>query len=177
MSPGGAYREGWFYLWSSEELAAALGGAEGTQCKLFCSHYGVKAGGNCDLSPRSDPHREFAGRNVLRAVRSEAASGALLGLAPAEAAQLLADARHKLAVARSARPRPRLDDKVIAAWNGLAISAFARASRALAAFPAAAQPPRWPVDGCAPSAYGDAAEASARFVRDNLYGATQRLIL
>jgi hypothetical protein len=38
-------------------------GAEDTA--LFCSHYRVKQGGNCDLSARSDPHEEFADLNVL----------------------------------------------------------------------------------------------------------------
>ena len=32
---------------------------------VFCSHYYVKPEGNCDLSPRSDPHGEFAGLNCL----------------------------------------------------------------------------------------------------------------
>ena len=32
---------------------------------MFCAHYYLKPGGNCDLSPRSDPHKEFVGKNVL----------------------------------------------------------------------------------------------------------------
>lgn len=34
---------------------------------MFCAHYYVKPGGNCDLSRRSDPHGEFGGLNVLTA--------------------------------------------------------------------------------------------------------------
>lgn len=37
----------------------------GPDAALFCSHYYVKPGGNCDLSPRSDPHHEFVGLNCL----------------------------------------------------------------------------------------------------------------
>ncbi len=172
VAPGGAYKEGWFYLWTLDELHGALGGA----ARLFCDHYGVKPGGNADLSERSDPQGEFRGHNILRAVRSEAASARKLGLQPAEARALLADARARLHAARAQRPRPRLDNKVIAAWNGLAISGLAVASRALAAFPDAAQP-RFPVDGAPPRAYADAAAAAARFIRERLYGAPSRAAL
>jgi uncharacterized protein YyaL (SSP411 family) len=176
VAPGGAYREGWFYLWSWQELCDALGGAESPQFKLFVSHYGVKPAGNADLSPRSDPHGEFTGRNILRAVRSEPQSGALLNLSPSDASALLADAREKLAALRSAtRPRPRLDNKVIAAWNGMAISAFAKASRALAAFPDAAAR-RFPVEGGPPGAYAEAAARAASFIRDRLYGAIRCIL-
>jgi uncharacterized protein len=44
---------------------------------------------------------------------------------------VLVDARSKLFALRSKRPRPHLDDKIITAWNGLMISAFARAAQIL----------------------------------------------
>jgi uncharacterized protein YyaL (SSP411 family) len=46
--------------------------------------------------------------------------------------ELLAGARQTLFVARLQRPRPHLDDKILTSWNGLMISAFARAYRVLA---------------------------------------------
>jgi len=64
-----------------------------------------------------------------------------------ELSQILASCRKDLHAARAARsPRPGLDDKIVTAWNGYGISAFARASRTLAA----EQPPLgscFPVDG------------------------------
>ena len=48
-----------------------------------------------------------------------------------ETADILSAARAKMYAARLLRPRPRLDDKILTAWNGLMIAAFARAARAL----------------------------------------------
>ncbi len=49
----------------------------------------------------------------------------------AEIAKVLAQSRQKLFVIRAQRPRPHLDDKIIAAWNGLMIFAYARAAQVL----------------------------------------------
>ena len=54
-----------------------------------------------------------------------------------EIAASLADSRKKLFDVRAKRPRPHLDDKIITAWNGLMISAFARAAQVLD------EPPTW----------------------------------
>jgi hypothetical protein len=53
------------------------------------------------------------------------------GLAAGDAAARLARARARLLDVRALRPRPHRDDKVLTAWNGLMISAFARGARAL----------------------------------------------
>src|SRR5439155_25748806 len=57
---------------------------------------------------------------------------------------------------RGTRPRPHLDDKVLTAWNGLMIAAFARASRV--------------VPKGAP--YLDAARRAASFIRDRMWNGT-----
>ena len=48
-----------------------------------------------------------------------------------EIRRLLAQSREKLLILRAKRPRPHLDDKIITGWNGLMISAFARAGAVL----------------------------------------------
>jgi uncharacterized protein YyaL (SSP411 family) len=165
---GGPLREGWFYAWSLNELQAVLGGADSEAAKLVIAHYDVRSTGNCVLSPRSDPHGDFAGLNVLREAQPVHETAATLGMSVEKAETLLADARRKLHAARAQRPRPRLDDKVICAWNGLAAAALAKASRALAAFPDAATP-RFPVDGCAAAEYADAAASALAFVKSTLW--------
>jgi uncharacterized protein YyaL (SSP411 family) len=73
--------------------------------------------------------------------------------------KLLAQSREKLFSIRSKRPRPHLDDKIIAAWNGLMISAYARAARAL-------DEPR----------YLETATRAANFLRTNLYLEKSKLL-
>ena len=48
-----------------------------------------------------------------------------------ETTSLLQSGMEKLFVAREKRPRPHLDDKILSAWNGLLISALAKAYKCL----------------------------------------------
>jgi uncharacterized protein YyaL (SSP411 family) len=73
----------------------------------------------------------------------------------------LARARHLLFERRETRPRPHLDDKVLTAWNGLMIAAFARASRLI------------PGEATLPPALGAGylhdARRAAHFIRERLW--------
>ena len=120
--PHAEMKEGAFYLWTQAEIEWALG----ADAALFCAHFGVKAEGN--VPPGSDPHREFTGRNILAQQRPLAETARSLGLDPEQASDRLAAGLERLRAVRAKRPRPLLDDKVLTAWNGLMISAFARAS-------------------------------------------------
>jgi hypothetical protein len=99
--------EGAFYLWTKEEIERVLGPDDAA---AFCRQYGVEENGNV----KEDPHGEFTGKNIL------------FGKADRPDACL-----HKLLAERAKRIRPHLDDKIITAWNGLMISAFAKAAGAL----------------------------------------------
>jgi len=107
------HAEGAFYVWSKPEIVEALGAGE---AEIFCRHYGVEENGNAPAA--SDPHGEFTGKNILIERESSGADA-------------LASSREKLLALRAKRPRPHLDDKILTAWNGLMISAFARAGAAL----------------------------------------------
>src|SRR5256714_7876841 len=72
---------------------------------------------------------------------------------------LLAQSRQKLFSIRNKRPRPHLDDKIITAWNGLMISAFARAAQVLN-----------------DAAYLEAASRGAKFLRAELYDETRKVL-
>ncbi len=100
--------EGAFYIWSAAELE---------QFPKLASVYGVRRDGNVP----DDPHGEFTGKNILYLDESlDDATEA--ELAPGKAALL---------AIRSKRIRPHLDDKILTAWNGLMISAFAKGAQIL----------------------------------------------
>src|SRR5205085_9619571 len=71
----------------------------------------------------------------------------------------LAQSRQKLFSIRSKRPRPHLDDKIIAAWNGLMISAFARGAQVLD-----------------DASYLETATRAAEFVRAKLYDGSRKIL-
>ena len=73
------------------------------------------------------------GTTILSRVRGDAELAERFGLAAEVVASRLAEARASLLARRGGRPQPARDDKVLAAWNGLAIAALADASRALGA--------------------------------------------
>ena len=110
---GSEHAEGAFYVWTKQEIDAALGDAAASE---FCGNYSVRADGNAPDG--SDPHGEFAGKNILHKTG---------GVEPAS----LAGSRRALLALRAKRPRPHLDDKILTAWNGQMISAFAKAGAAL----------------------------------------------
>ena len=85
----------------------------GEDASLFKEHYYVKPSGNCDLSRMSDPHNEFKGKNVLIERNDSSALASKLGMSIQEYLDILGECRKKLFDARSKRPRPHLDDKVL----------------------------------------------------------------
>jgi len=121
--PSAQKMEGSFYLWTAGEIDALLG----PDAAAFRVRYGIEPDGNAPF----DPQGEFVGKNLLYVAQPIDAVAARTGR-PAEAVTVILEAaRLKAFGARLARPRPHLDDKVLTAWNGLMIAAFARAARVL----------------------------------------------
>jgi uncharacterized protein YyaL (SSP411 family) len=109
--------EGRFYVWTPGEIESALPAQDAA---LFCDAYGVTREGNFE-----------GGTSILHVVRPLAETARRHRMEPAEAERRLAHARATLFAVRAQRVRPHRDDKVLACWNGLMISAFARGGRAL----------------------------------------------
>jgi uncharacterized protein YyaL (SSP411 family) len=152
--------EGAFYVWTRAEIEAALPDADAA---LVCDHYGIETTGNVPLA--LDPQNEFTGKNILMQRRPLVETAQLHQLAPADTAERLAAAFVKLRRIRAERPRPQLDDKIITAWNGLMISALARASVSAA--------------GCLSEVGGTycmAAVRAAEFIERELYDASRGIL-
>ncbi|HZK48206.1 MAG TPA: thioredoxin domain-containing protein, partial [Thermoleophilia bacterium] len=170
--------EGKFFVWTPDEIEALLdadaadaGGDAADQClgatdrhsgeagidaarlrrhadaALFMEAYGVEPGGN------------FEGASILSRVRTDEDLARAEGDSAATVAARLAAARARLLTAREERAHPARDEKILAAWNGLMIAAFADAAAAFGR-----------------SDYLLAAERAAAFVLQRLRGPDGRLM-
>ena len=125
LLPGGGFataldadtegREGAYYTWTEAQVTQAVGPE---LAGLTCDFYGVSAPGSYD------------GTNVLHTAVPVEHIISAHHISVDELWPKLADIRGKLLAARNRRPALNRDDKVLADWNGLALSAFARCSRA-----------------------------------------------
>ena len=118
--------EGAFYVWTKQEIDSLLGNDE---AQIFNQFYGVHPDGNAPHG--SDPQGEFKGKNTLIQRLTISSAAVQFKKSEPEIAASLRESRAKLFEVRKSRPRPHLDDKIITAWNGLMISAFARAAQVL----------------------------------------------
>ncbi len=109
--------EGKFYVWTAQEIEAAVGRQEAA---LIGGFYGVTAGGNFE-----------GGRSILHLETTIDEAAAAWRTDEADLRLRLASARAKLLQARERRVRPGRDDKILADWNGLMIAAMAFAGRVL----------------------------------------------
>ena len=146
-------KEGAFYIWTKKEIDDALGDI----AEIFAFHYGVQPHGNAPEG--SDPQDEFRGKNILIERHTIAETAKHFGKTEGEIRKLVAQGREKLFSIRARRPRPHLDDKIIAAWNGLMISAYARGAQVLDE-----------------SRYLEIATRAAKFLRTNLYEEKSKLL-
>ena len=110
QTPNGEMEEGWFFTWTIQELNTILSPDE---LDLVVDRYGLTKKGN------------FEGRNILTLRRSLAEISGKKQ--EADLKKELEAIRVKIREARTLRPPPLLDNKIITAWNGLMISAFAKA--------------------------------------------------
>jgi uncharacterized protein YyaL (SSP411 family) len=108
--------EGKFYVWSEKEIRDVLGTELG---EFACRVWGVTEGGN------------FEGGNILFRSRPDEKDAQRLNLPLDEFRAKLAEARRKLYEVRTRRVWPGRDEKILTAWNGLMISAFAQAGTSL----------------------------------------------
>ncbi len=146
--------EGAFYIWTDEEIGAVLG----SDADAFRLRFGILPGGNAP----SDPQAEFTHKNLLYAAQAVAHVSSLLDAPVPDVEAMLARSVQRLFAIRSGRPRPHLDDKILTAWNGLAIAAFARAARVL--------------DGDT-TGWLDSAIRAAGFLRAHLWDGGRRVLL
>ncbi len=120
-SPDGAFytsqaadtegREGTFFTWELKEILDLLGPRH---AKVFAHAYGVTPAGN------------FERQNVLRVAGPLENIAGREGMPIFEVGHIIKNGKQTLLDARNKRPRPHRDEKILAGWNGLMISALAQ---------------------------------------------------
>ena len=136
--------EGKFFVWSADEIERVLGK---DLARLFGTVYDVTAEGN------------WEGHNILHRSRTYEQEAKLLHLGEGELRAKLDEARRKLFEVREQRVHPGRDEKALTSWNGLMISAFARACEVLGR-----------------AEYRDAASRAAAFILENMRSPDGRLL-
>lgn len=144
-------REGAFYVWSIEELNAAI--SDKDLASIARSYYTFRENGNAPSGPFNTA--EVEGYNTLRIEKSIADLASEFQLTETEIETKIDLIKTALFQARSKRPRPHLDDKIITSWNGLAISALSQAAQTLGK-----------------PEYAKAASEAAHFIKSNLFNPT-----
>ena len=119
-------REGAYWTWEVKEIYQLL---DPKTAAIFSAAYGVQAEGNA--RPESDPHHELEGQNTLYRAMHVKDLAEQFDMTEEEITATLIDAESRALKARSDRPLPHRDDKIVSAWNGLAIGALARGGRVL----------------------------------------------
>lgn len=109
--------EGAFFVWTPQEIKTVLGERDGA---LACEYFGVTETGNFEH-----------GASVLHCPYSDEAFAARTGMDAKEFVQWRTSIKQRLFQARERRAKPARDEKILTAWNGLMISAFARAYQIL----------------------------------------------
>ncbi|HWL87659.1 MAG TPA: thioredoxin domain-containing protein, partial [Polyangiaceae bacterium] len=115
-APGGHREEGRFFTWTPDEVREVVGTE---RARVVTAYYGVTAHGN------------FEGRNILNAPALLPEAAGTLHLSTDKVRAIIDESRELLYAARAKRSPPARDEKILSAWNGLMISAYARAALVL----------------------------------------------
>ena len=158
-------KEGAFYVWTEKQIDNVLQ----EDSAIFKYHFGVQPHGNAPEG--SDPQDEFRSKKILIQRHTLEETAQHFKKSADEVRKSLERSREKLLSIRNKRPRPHLDDKIISAWNGLMISAYARAAQILDEPPA-----RNTSHSDAGGHYLEAAQEAAKFIRSNLYDEKNKLL-
>ncbi len=136
MTLSGEQEEGWFFTWTAEELNDVLGGDRARAVKAYYSVGDIP---------------DFEGRHILHAPKPVKDVAHKLNLSENELKKILDESKKHLYKERNRRQPPLRDEKILTSWNGLMISAFARAG--------------FIIDN---KAYVVTAERAARFILDKM---------
>lgn len=161
---GAAHKlEGAFCVWEYEEIESLLRDQFTTTNKsdklsyfdIFCHHFDVKKDGNIEPGHGS----ELDNKNILIIYGSVEETAQKFDISVENLKEILEECREILYAARSKRPRPHLDSKMLCSWNGLMIAGYSQAGETLG-----------------DKQYVDRAIKAANFVKKYLYNSNKKIL-
>ncbi|KAH6605273.1 spermatogenesis-associated 20 [Trichoderma cornu-damae] len=128
----GDKREGAYYLWTRREFDSVIGADDRHISPIVEAYWDVQEDGNVDED--HDPNDDFINQNILRIRKTPDELSKQFNVPVATVKRHIQTAREALKKRREKeRPHPDVDDKIVAGWNGLVISALARTATSLKA--------------------------------------------
>jgi hypothetical protein len=116
LTPDGESEEGYYFTWTKKELETIL---SKKNAGIIAQYFDVTSNGN------------FEGRTILNIKDPPEVTAKDHNISEAILSDVILEAKSTLYAHRNQRPLPLRDEKILTAWNGLMISAFARAGLVL----------------------------------------------
>ncbi|KAF4966859.1 hypothetical protein FZEAL_10605, partial [Fusarium zealandicum] len=157
-------REGAYYVWTKREFDSVLDEVDKNMRPILAAFWAVNEDGN--VSEDHDPNDDFINQNILRVDRTFEQLSTYFNIPIETIREYVQEGKKALKGRRDKeRVRPDLDDKIVAGWNGLAISALAQAASALGTL----MP-----EQC--DKYLIVAEQAARFIQEKLWDSNDKVL-
>ncbi|KAI8680014.1 Thioredox-DsbH domain-containing protein [Fusarium keratoplasticum] len=157
-------REGAYYVWTRREFDSVLDEVNKHMSPVLAAHWAVNEDGNVD--EHHDPNDDFINQNILRIDRSVQQLSVQFSIPEDKVRQYVQEGKVALKQRRDKeRVRPDLDDKVVAGWNGLVISALAKTALALKNL----RPEQ-------SAKYLAVAEKAAKFIQEKLWDSDRKVL-
>lgn len=157
-------REGAYYLWTRREFASVVNADDKHISAIAEAYWDVQEDGNVDED--HDPNDDFINQNILRIRKTPEELSKQFNVPVATVKRDIETAREALKKRREKeRPHPDVDDKIVAGWNGLVLSALIRT----AAFLKELQPEK-------SRKYLSTAKKSISFIKEKLWDEKNKIL-
>ncbi|RGP79615.1 hypothetical protein FLONG3_2363 [Fusarium longipes] len=157
-------REGAYYVWTRREFEAALDDMDSHMSPILAAYWNIKKDGNVD--EQHDPNDDFIDQNILCVKTTVEQLSTHFSTPVEKVREYIRDGKAALRRKREQeRVRPELDNKIVAGWNGLVMSALSKAASALKTLR--------PEES---SRCQNAAERAAAFIKEKLWDADRKVL-
>jgi uncharacterized protein YyaL (SSP411 family) len=156
--------EGAYYVWTRREFDSVLDEIDNHMSPILAAYWHINKDGN--VEEKNDPNDDFIDQNIVKVKTTIEQLSNNFRTPVGKIREYIEQGRAALRRRREQeRVRPELDDKVVAGWNGLVISALSKAASALEAL----RPEQ-------SSKCKSVAERAAIYVKEKLWDSNEKIL-